>query len=748
MDRAMPSSEAPASRSWSPAAARRAHAERAAARALERSTGRRTRLVRLSAARAPPSAVSSRSGGASPGCGAWSGTRSGVRCRRFRRRAPTAPAPSSMPRGGAARCTPRVRSGAGTYFCHRATGPARELAWPPTAAEAARWSRRTGPSRRASRGLGHACRAACRRGHRPASTESSLAISRAAGGCYAVCEGVNLQPEPDSASTTPAARAAARVAIATWWPGATLRGGSARDRRFRRRLHPFPTLLLSLTVRILVAPLEFKGSLTAGQAARAIEAGVRAGLARGRGGRAPARGRRTGNRRRAGGGAGRAMAHRLGARRARTTARGAVGELARRGRGGDGPRLRPLAAGSRGAERAGVTSTLGTGELIADALETGIRSLLIGVGGSATNDGGMGALQALGYRFLDASGRALPPGGAALRKLARIVPDGILPAVRETEMTVMTDVLNPLCGPTGASHVYGPQKGASPEDVELLDAALVHLAEVVRRDLGVDAAHLPGTGAAGGLSYGLLVGCGARISRGLRAPGEAPRAGREAPGAWTGCSPARGGSTPRRSAGRDRWSWPGGRGSRARRGWWPSQGRSTLAPWRETIRSGGHPGEPPGMERGGSGGPRRRGGPAHLRGRAVGAPYRAGELIVTSRDRRDRAATEGLDPLRGVPELARVVGLAPADHLVGLGAVVDLGDLHLALPLAGHLLVGEEVVLKPVHHRRAELCAMSLRVAVGEVRSSTAMILSSASLPSIIRSPPMGTARTQQVTAG
>jgi len=82
-------------------------------------------------------------------------------------------------------------------------------------------------------------------------------------------------------------------------------------------------------------------------------------------------------------------------------------------------------------------------------------------------------------------------------------------------MTVMTDVLNPLTGPTGASHVYGPQKGASPEDVRMLDAALAHFAEIVVRDLGIDAAHLPGTGAAGGLSYGLLVGCGARISRGF-----------------------------------------------------------------------------------------------------------------------------------------------------------------------------------------------------------------------------------------
>src|SRR5262249_54290504 len=168
------------------------------------------------------------------------------------------------------------------------------------------------------------------------------------------------------------------------------------------------------------------------------------------------------------------------------------------------------------AERdARVTTTLGTGELIVDALEAGTRSLLVGVGGSATNDGGAGARHARGGRLPGACRGALPPGGAALRNLARIVSEGVSPAIRGIELTVMTDVLNPLCGPTGASQVYGPQKGASPEDVELLDAALAHFAEVVKRDLGVDAAHLPGTGAAGGLSYGLLVGCNARIRRGF-----------------------------------------------------------------------------------------------------------------------------------------------------------------------------------------------------------------------------------------
>jgi len=266
--------------------------------------------------------------------------------------------------------------------------------------------------------------------------------------------------------------------------------------------------------RILVAPLEFKGSLTAGQAARAIEAGVRSGwpevevivlpLADGGPGTADALVDALGGQWHS------AWAHDALGRPLQAQwaswSRGGVVEMAR------ASGLSLLAPAERDAL---VASTLGTGELIVDALEHGIRSLLVGVGGSATNDGGVGALQALGYRFLDASGRALPPGGAALRNLARIVPDGLLPAVHETEMTVMTDVLNPLCGPSGASAVYGPQKGASPEDVGLLDAALAHLAEIVKRDLGIDAAHLPGTGAAGGLSYGLLVGCGARISRGF-----------------------------------------------------------------------------------------------------------------------------------------------------------------------------------------------------------------------------------------
>jgi len=267
--------------------------------------------------------------------------------------------------------------------------------------------------------------------------------------------------------------------------------------------------------RILVAPLEFKGSLTAGQAARAMEAGVRRGWPEAEVRRLPL----------ADGGPGTADAlvdalhgewHTVQAHDAlgrpleaqwASWKGGGVVEMAR------ASGLSLLAPAERNAL---ITSTYGTGELIRDAVEHGVKALLVGVGGSATNDGGAGALQALGYRFLDAEGRELPPGGAALRTLARIDRSNVLRRLHPVRMTVMTDVLNPLCGPNGASAVYGPQKGASPADVAVLDAALAHFAEVVVRDLGVDAATQPGTGAAGGLSYGLVVGCRAAITRGFQ----------------------------------------------------------------------------------------------------------------------------------------------------------------------------------------------------------------------------------------
>ena len=160
-------------------------------------------------------------------------------------------------------------------------------------------------------------------------------------------------------------------------------------------------------------------------------------------------------------------------------------------------------------------TTYGTGELISVCLDQGVRRLVLGLGGSATNDGGAGMAQALGAHLLDASGRLLPLGGAALANLARIDVSGLDPRLRNCAIEVASDVTNPLCGPTGASAVYGPQKGATPTDVTELDAALEHYADIVRRDLGRSVGQVPGAGAAGGLGAGLLAFTQARISSGI-----------------------------------------------------------------------------------------------------------------------------------------------------------------------------------------------------------------------------------------
>ncbi|AJF07852.1 glycerate kinase [Geoalkalibacter subterraneus] len=151
-----------------------------------------------------------------------------------------------------------------------------------------------------------------------------------------------------------------------------------------------------------------------------------------------------------------------------------------------------------------ITTTYGTGQLIKAALDKGLRRIIVGLGGSATNDGGTGMAQALGAHFLDAEGRSLPPGGAALADLDRIDLSGADPRLQDTEILVACDVDNPLCGPSGASAVYGPQKGASAQVVAELDRALACFAEVARQTTGRDIANQPGAGAAGGLGAGLL----------------------------------------------------------------------------------------------------------------------------------------------------------------------------------------------------------------------------------------------------
>jgi glycerate kinase len=166
-------------------------------------------------------------------------------------------------------------------------------------------------------------------------------------------------------------------------------------------------------------------------------------------------------------------------------------------------------------------SSYGTGQLIAAALDANVDELIVGLGGSATNDGGAGMAQALGFALLDVSGRPLGPGGAALRNLARIDDSGAHARLASLRVLGATDVTNPLCGPTGASAVYGPQKGADAAAIDELDAALAHFGEVIKRDLGVDVANRSGAGAAGGLGAGLIAFLGAELLSGARVVAEA-----------------------------------------------------------------------------------------------------------------------------------------------------------------------------------------------------------------------------------
>jgi glycerate kinase len=161
------------------------------------------------------------------------------------------------------------------------------------------------------------------------------------------------------------------------------------------------------------------------------------------------------------------------------------------------------------------TSSRGTGELMAAALDAGARWLLVGIGGSATNDGGVGMATALGARFSDARDRPLRDGPRALVDLVSIDLSRMDPRLAGVRVIGMADVDNPLTGPNGASEVFGPQKGASPDDVVMLDGALGHLAAVVHRDLGVDLRTEPGAGAGGGLGFGLMTFCGARLRPGI-----------------------------------------------------------------------------------------------------------------------------------------------------------------------------------------------------------------------------------------
>ncbi len=164
-----------------------------------------------------------------------------------------------------------------------------------------------------------------------------------------------------------------------------------------------------------------------------------------------------------------------------------------------------------------LATTFGTGELIADAINRGVEEINLGIGGSATNDGGAGLAQALGVRFINFGGALIPDliAGGHLDKVQAVDMDHVHPGLAKTHISVACDVTNPLCGEKGASRVYGPQKGATPEMIEQLDRNLAHFAQVIKRSISVDVADRPGAGAGGGIGAGLMAFTNSTLKRGV-----------------------------------------------------------------------------------------------------------------------------------------------------------------------------------------------------------------------------------------
>ena len=269
-------------------------------------------------------------------------------------------------------------------------------------------------------------------------------------------------------------------------------------------------------MKIVIAPDSYKGSIYASDAARAMEDGVRRVLPDAEVVLVPV----------ADGGDGtlETLVETSGGRIIASDVTGPLGETVSAQWGAMGDGVTAVAEMARTSGLALVrledrdplnATTYGLGEVILEALEAGYRRFILGIGGSATNDAGAGMAQALGVRLLDAGGAELPPGGAALARLARIDTLGLDPRAADADFDVACDVNNPLTGPEGASAVYGPQKGATPEIVEQLDAALANFADVVKRDLGADVDGVPGSGAAGGLGGGIMAFLGGRLRPGV-----------------------------------------------------------------------------------------------------------------------------------------------------------------------------------------------------------------------------------------
>lgn len=277
--------------------------------------------------------------------------------------------------------------------------------------------------------------------------------------------------------------------------------------------------MMTRPFRIVVAPDSYKGSLTAAEVCEALETGLRRACRDIEVVRVPM----------ADGGEGtvQSLVDATGGRIVNVRATGPLGDPVDAFYGvlGDGATAVIEMAAASGLPLAPperrnplIATTRGTGELIAAAFAGGCRKFIIGIGGSATNDGGAGMAQALGARLVDADGRDVGPGGAALARVASVDLSGIPQELRACEFVVACDVDNPLTGPRGASAVYGPQKGATPEMVQALDSALSAYAEAVARALGADVAALrdaPGAGAAGGLGFGLMAFLGAQLRRGV-----------------------------------------------------------------------------------------------------------------------------------------------------------------------------------------------------------------------------------------
>ncbi|WP_409296295.1 glycerate kinase [Peribacillus sp. SCS-26] len=277
-------------------------------------------------------------------------------------------------------------------------------------------------------------------------------------------------------------------------------------------------------MKIVIAPDSFKESLTALEAVHAIETGFKSIFPDAEYCRLPM----------ADGGEGtvQSLVDATGGRIEDRTVTGPLGKPVKAffGLSGDGQTAVIEMAAASGlhlvppAERNPlVTTTRGTGELIAAALDTGVKHIIIGIGGSATNDGGAGMIQALGGRLLDALGKEIGPGGGTLRELATIDLSGLDVRLQDVRIEAACDVDNPLTGRSGASAVFGPQKGASPEMVELLDQNLTHFADIAEKALGRSFRNSEGAGAAGGLGAGLLAFLHAELKRGVQIVLEAVR---------------------------------------------------------------------------------------------------------------------------------------------------------------------------------------------------------------------------------